>query len=86
MTLDLYSYYALPTMAEDVVHCCPEQPDFVFDLASVIVHHGVGLSSGHYTAYCWNSDAGIPYNSWVQFFFSNSRFLILQMRAIQIIF
>lgn len=32
--------------------CC------LYQLSSVIVHHGTGFQSGHYTAYCWNSEAG----------------------------
>ena len=34
------------------------QDELVYDLASVIVHHGEGFSSGHYTSYCWNNEAG----------------------------
>jgi ubiquitin carboxyl-terminal hydrolase 44/49 len=33
--------------------------DFQYDLTSMIVHHGTGFTSGHYTAYCWNNEAGI---------------------------
>ena len=29
-----------------------------YQLSSVIMHHGTGFQSGHYTAYCWNTDAG----------------------------
>ena len=38
-----------------VVNC---EEDYVYDLTSVIVHHGGGFNSGHYTAYCWNNEAG----------------------------
>ena len=29
----------------------------LYTLSSVIIHHGVGFQSGHYTAYCWNAEA-----------------------------
>lgn len=32
--------------------------DRSYHLSSVIVHHGMGFKSGHYTAYCWNVEAG----------------------------
>lgn len=33
--------------------------EFAYQLSSVIVHHGTGFQSGHYTAYCWNHEAGM---------------------------
>lgn len=34
-----------------------EPENELYDLSSVIIHHGVGLQSGHYTSYCWNHEA-----------------------------
>ncbi|KGL79888.1 Ubiquitin carboxyl-terminal hydrolase 44-A, partial [Tinamus guttatus] len=44
--------------------CCRESPRsllpgcFIYDLSAVVMHHGKGFGSGHYTAYCFNSEGG----------------------------
>eukprot|EP00117_Sycon_ciliatum_P025671 scpid60094/ scgid21257/ Ubiquitin carboxyl-terminal hydrolase 44; Deubiquitinating enzyme 44; Ubiquitin thioesterase 44; Ubiquitin-specific-processing protease 44 len=35
--------------------------DYIYDLSSIIMHHGTGFNRGHYTSYCWNEIA----RSWV---------------------
>jgi len=46
----------------DLSKYCDGQLDEVYDLQSIIVHHGTGFESGHYTAFC--SDDG---ETWFQY-------------------
>ena len=35
-----------------------EQTDSMYKLSAVVMHHGRGFGSGHYTSYVWNDEAG----------------------------
>ena len=57
MELDLQPYMYTDD-GVGVVSLYNDPEDFMYDLASVIVHHGNGFGCGHYTSYCWNNEAG----------------------------
>lgn len=36
----------------------PRPKHFLYDLSAVVMHHGKGFGSGHYTSYCYNTGGG----------------------------
>lgn len=36
----------------------PRSKHFLYELSAVVMHHGKGFGSGHYTSYCYNTEGG----------------------------
>ncbi|XP_038171042.1 ubiquitin carboxyl-terminal hydrolase 44 [Arvicola amphibius] len=51
-TLNMEPYCCRETLKALRAEC------FIYTLSAVVIHHGKGFGSGHYTAYCYNSEGG----------------------------
>lgn len=56
-----------PVMFDEVLDmkpfCDSVTADVNYRLIGVVIHHGTGFKSGHYTANCWNPESGKLFTS-----------------------
>ena len=65
LNLSNYCVTNTPTPLGDDISDSGNNQEHMYDLVSVIMHHGTGFGSGHYSSYCWNNIAGIyVYTYW----------------------
>uniref|UniRef100_A0A674P6L2 Ubiquitin carboxyl-terminal hydrolase n=1 Tax=Takifugu rubripes TaxID=31033 RepID=A0A674P6L2_TAKRU len=53
LDVEPYCYQDSPVSAGS-----PHHKHFLYDLSAVVMHHGKGFGSGHYTSYCYNTEGG----------------------------
>ncbi|CAN9508482.1 unnamed protein product [Ophioblennius macclurei] len=51
--LDMEPYCSAPSSPGS-----PRPKHFLYQLSAVVMHHGKGFGSGHYTSYCYNTEGG----------------------------